>query len=73
MGVLPYPLSQRILPSIPLEQQLKREKILNRSGFEISSGAVDPLRRKDYYVVEKHMDGDAPKNFIRVYTYGQAP
>ena len=72
MGVLPYPFSQSILPSIPLEQQLKREKILNRSGFEINSGAVRPLRKKDYYVVAKPMDGDAPKNFIRVYTYGQA-
>ncbi len=72
MGVLPYPFSQSILPSIPLEQQLKREKILNRSGFEINSGAVRPLRKKDYYVVAKPMDGDAPKNFIRVYTYGNA-
>ena len=55
-----------------MAQQLKRETILNRSGFEISSNAVPPLRKKDYHVVKKPMDGDAPKNFIRVYAYGKA-
>lgn len=55
-----------------MTQLLQHEKILKRSGFEISSGAVRPLRKKDYYAVSKSMDGDAPKDFIHVYSYGQA-
>ena len=57
---------------ILLPQLLKREKIRKRSGFEITSGAVLPLRSKDYDVIQKPLDGDAPKDFIRVYAYGQA-
>lgn len=56
-----------------LEQQLSREKVLNWSGFGISSQGVLPPLRKGYYTVENQaIAGDAPKNFIRAYTYGTA-
>ena len=43
-----------------------------RSGWEIRAHAAPPLRRKDYDVANRPMDGDAPKDFIRVYAYGEA-
>ena len=57
-----------------LEQQLSHEQVINRSGFEISSqGALPPLRKGYYYtVVGQAIAGDAPKDFIRAYTYGKA-
>ena len=57
-----------------LEQQLSHEQVINRSGFEISSqGALPPLRKGYYYtVVGQTIAGDAPKDFIRAYTYGKA-
>ena len=57
-----------------LEQQLSHEQVINKSGFEISSqGALPPLRKGYYYtVVGQAIAGDAPKDFIRAYTYGKA-
>ena len=54
-----------------LKQRLSRENVINRSGFEINSqSALPPLRKGYYYVVDQAIAGDAPKNFIRAYTYG---
>lgn len=54
-----------------LKQRLSRENVINRSGFEINSQSALPLLRKGYYyVVDQAIAGDAPKNFIRAYTYG---
>ena len=57
-----------------LKQQLSSEQVINRSGFEINSqGALPPLRKGYYYtVVNQAIAGDAPKDFIRTYTYGKA-
>lgn len=52
---------------------LRKVEIVNRSGFEISTrGDVKPLR-KGYYVVRPDLSvgGDAPKDFIQVYRYGE--
>ncbi len=55
-----------------LEQQISHEKVLNWSGFEISrQGVLPPLRKGYYYkVLGRTIAGDAPKDFIRAYTYG---
>ena len=56
-----------------MEQQLSQEQVINWSGFEISSqGVLPPLRKGYYTVVDQTIAGEAPKNFIRVYTYGKA-
>lgn len=49
---------------------LKEEKIENYSGFRLAKN-IAPLR-KDYFCVENILiSGDAPKNFIKVYEYGE--
>ena len=56
-----------------LERQLSPETVINRSGFEIPlQGKLPPLRRGYYFVENQPIAGDAPKDFIRVYTYGMA-
>jgi hypothetical protein len=57
-----------------LKQQLSHEQVINWSGFEISNQGVLPPLRKGYYynVVGQAIAGDAPKGFIRAYTYGEA-
>ncbi|MXX13112.1 MAG: hypothetical protein F4Z86_06650 [Gemmatimonadetes bacterium] len=57
-----------------LKQQLSHEQVINWSGFDISSQGVLPPLRKGYYynVVGQVIAGDAPKGFIRAYTYGEA-
>ncbi len=57
-----------------LKQQLSPEQVINWSGFEIrNQGVLPPLRKGYYYTVaDQDIAGDAPKNFIRAYTYGAA-
>ena len=57
-----------------LKQQLSHEQVINWSGFEISNHGVLPPLRKGYYynVAGQAIAGDAPKDFIRAYTYGTA-
>ena len=57
-----------------LKQLLPREQIINWSGFEIrNQGVLSPLRKGYYYTVAgQAIAGDAPKDFIRAYTYGTA-
>ena len=57
-----------------LKQLLPREQIINWSGFEIrNQGVLPPLRKGYYYTVAgQPIAGDAPKDFIRAYTYGTA-
>ena len=57
-----------------LKQQLSPEQVINWSGFDISNQGVLPPLRKGYYynVVGQVIAGDAPKGFIRAYTYGEA-
>ena len=48
--------------------------VKNRSGFEIrSEKLVPPLREGYYEIVEApSVAGDAPKDVVRVYEYGEA-
>ena len=57
-----------------LKQYLSHEQVINWSGFEIrNQGVLPPLRKGYYYTVAgQDIAGDAPKNFIRAYTYGTA-
>ena len=57
-----------------LKQLLPREQVLKWSGFEIrNQGVLPPLRKGYYYTVAgQAIAGNAPKNFIRAYTYGTA-
>ena len=57
-----------------LKQLLPHEQIINWSGFEIrNQGVLPPLRKGYYYTVAgQAIAGDAPKDFIRAYTYGTA-
>ncbi|MFV1980231.1 MAG: HipA domain-containing protein [Rhodothermia bacterium] len=51
---------------------LRSVAIINSSGFEVKSQRVIRPIRKGYYVVQpESVGGDAPKDFIRVYTYGE--
>ncbi len=57
-----------------LKQHLSHEQVINWSGFEIrNQGVLPPLRKGYYYTVAgQAIAGDAPKDFIRAYTYGTA-
>ncbi len=57
-----------------LKQHLSHEQVINWSGFEIrNQGVLPPLRKGYYYTVAgQAIAGDAPKSFIRAYTYGTA-
>ncbi len=53
---------------------LDKVKIINYSGFTPKYGrSVDTLRRKYYFIQDEYsITGDAPKDFIRLYEYGEA-
>lgn len=51
-----------------LKRSLRREKSLNYSG-KLNDKVIPVLREKDYCVVDVVLDGDAPKEFIKVYQY----
>ncbi len=48
---------------------LRREKSANNSG-KINLKYIPVLGPKDYVVIDKALDGDAPKEFIKVYSFG---
>ncbi len=53
--------------------KLERVAIINHSGFFTKwQGLIPPLRKGNYYVQKIHIAGDAPKDFIHVYEYGEA-
>jgi hypothetical protein len=49
--------------------KLRVEKSLNKSGHLIGESSIFQLKESDYYVKEIPLDGDAPKEFIKVYSY----
>lgn len=42
---------------------------MHSSGLFLNEGAIEILREKDYCVEDRLLDGDAPKQFIRVYRF----
>lgn len=51
-----------------LKRSLRREKSLHYSG-KLNDKLIPVLKEKDYCVVDIVLDGDAPKEFIKVYQY----
>lgn len=51
-----------------LKRSLRIEKSLHYSG-QLNDKLIPTLREKDYCVVDIALDGDAPKEFIKVYQY----
>lgn len=52
--------------------KIRREQILHHSGFgEIPLSLVAPVRNGKYRVCDQAIMGDAPKDFIQIYRYGQ--
>lgn len=52
----------------------KRTPALRRENSSFNSGHINHinipiLRREDYIIIDKPLDGDAPKSFIKVYAY----
>jgi len=54
------------------KQKIKNEIVENYSGFQIKTGKhIDIIKKSNYYVLNKNVGGDAPKEFIKVYEYGK--
>src|SRR5438874_1354953 len=52
---------------------ISRAEIKRWSGFEIASHAsIEHLREGNFRKINKGVAGDAPKDFLRIYTYGEA-
>lgn len=53
---------------------LGKVKIINHSGFKPEfSRSIETLRKKYYFIEDDYsITGDAPKDFIRLYEYGEA-
>ena len=49
--------------------KLRFETSINCSGKIVSENNIPALREKDYIVKNYNLDGDSPKNFIRVYNF----
>ncbi|WP_462229381.1 hypothetical protein, partial [Mucilaginibacter sp.] len=52
-----------------LSTRLRIERSMNCSGALFHEKRIGEIRNKDYYVDSVPLDGDAPKQFIRVYHY----
>ena len=51
------------------KRRLRREVSANRSGRLVGMQAIPVLREQDYFVTDQRLDGDAPKQLIKVYQY----
>ena len=51
------------------EGKLRIETSLNSSGTLFNENKISILREKDYYIIDYPLDGDAPKQFIKIYCY----
>ena len=53
-------------------KRIKKLDIIDYSGFNPKPGAIETMKRNNYYVqTDISMTGDAPKDFIRYYHYGE--
>jgi hypothetical protein len=53
----------------PNFDRLRKEQSINCSGILINEDTIPVILKKDYIVDNRPLDGDAPKQFIRLYTY----
>ncbi|MBX7182095.1 MAG: hypothetical protein K1X82_08285 [Bacteroidia bacterium] len=49
--------------------KLRIEKSKENSGTILRDSNIPILKEKDYFIVDQEIDGDAPKQFIKVYFY----
>lgn len=49
--------------------KLRVEKSINNSGTILNQSKIKTLKESHYYVKNYDLDGDAPKEFIKVYYY----
>jgi hypothetical protein len=54
-----------------LKLALRTEKSINNSGTILNKFLIPKLKEEHYYIVPQQLDGDAPKQFIKAYTYQQ--
>ncbi len=52
--------------------KLAIKKIENKSGFKLNQGAIRFVKTHQYHILPESVGGDAPKDVIRLYTYGEA-
>lgn len=52
-----------------IRPKLRTETSMHSSGLFLNEGAIEILRDRDYCVEDRLLDGDAPKQFIRVYRF----
>jgi hypothetical protein len=52
-----------------LSTRLRIEKSMNFSGQLLNQKSIEAIKNKHYYVESFPLDGDAPKQFIKLYTY----
>ncbi|MCH7408495.1 HipA domain-containing protein [Belliella sp. DSM 111904] len=52
-----------------MKSMLRRERYHNNSGEILNESKIKTLKSKDYIVLDFPLDGDAPKQFIKVYEY----
>lgn len=52
--------------------KIKNEKIENHSGYKVTLGKdLKAIKKNHFFVIDKNVGGDAPKEFIRVYEFGK--
>lgn len=54
---------------VDITTKLRIEKSQNCSGTLLNENFIEPVKNKHYYVENFPLDGDAPKQFIKVYDY----
>lgn len=55
--------------NIDLNARLRIERSMNCSGTLFNDKSIFSIRNKDYYIENLALDGDAPKQFIKLYSY----
>lgn len=54
---------------IDLKARLRIERSMNCSGLLFNERSISSIRNKDYFIENFPLDGDAPKQFIKLYNY----
>lgn len=54
------------------ENKINNEIVENYSGYQLKKGKyIDTIKKNNYYVLNRNVGGDAPKEFIKVYEFGK--
>lgn len=55
-----------------MSQKLITYKIVNKSGFTLTARHLEEIKSKNIEIVPGSVGGDAPKDLVRLYTYGES-